>query len=109
MTAAGTFLGSALLALLAGSSVRRALTLGLYLVGSFLLLAGFFVGNRGRVRADTRATAGGVFGGLFAPRRVRGAEADEERETIGSSAILITLGVALLLLGVGVDGRHELV
>ena len=38
------------LGLLVGASVARSVSLGLTVVGSFLLLSGFFVGNRGPVR-----------------------------------------------------------
>lgn len=102
-----TLAGSAVLALLSGSPLRRALTLGLYLVGSALLIAGFFVGNRGRMRADSDTADGGPF--ALAGRRLRRATADEERESVSTSAICIALGVVLLVLAVAVDARHELV
>src|SRR5919109_4454575 len=38
------------LGLLAGASVSRSLSIGFYVVGSFWLVAGFFIGNRGPVR-----------------------------------------------------------
>lgn len=99
-----------LLALTASSSVRRALTLGFYLVGSFLLLAGFFVGSRGRARVDTgEGEQGGArLGSVRRARRVRAATADEQRETVGTSAIFIALGLILLAVGVALDAEHEL-
>lgn len=106
--AAVTLTGSALLGLLAGSPIRRALALGLYLVGSVLLIAGFFVGNRGRVRTDSDTLERGPFA-FFGARTLRRASEEEERESISTSAIFIALGVALLLLAVAVDARHELV
>jgi hypothetical protein len=45
-----TIVGSLAFGLLAGSSANRALTLGFYLMGCFLLISGFFVGNRGPTR-----------------------------------------------------------
>src|SRR6185312_9174433 len=48
--AGATALGSLLIGLLAGSGVWRALALGWYIVGSVLLISGFFVGNRGPSR-----------------------------------------------------------
>ena len=103
-----TLAGSSLLALVAGSPMRRAATLGLYLVGSALLIFGFFVGNRGRVRADSDTADRGPFGAL-AGRRLRRASEDEERDSVATSSIFIALGVALLVLAVAVDTQHELV
>lgn len=98
-----------LLAATGGSSVRRALTLSFYLIGSFLLLAGFFVGNRGRARIDTGEGEGaGAFGSVRRARRVRAATPDEQRETLGTSAIFIALGLVLLAVGIALDSEHEL-
>jgi hypothetical protein len=94
--------------LLLGASIRRAVSLTFYVVGSFLLVAGFFVGNRGRARAESDQTGyGGPLGGLAA-RKIRVATRDEERETVSAAAIFISLGVALLLVGVVVDAREQL-
>ena len=41
---------SALLGLLVGAGLERAIVIGFYLGGSFLLIVGFFVGNRGPAR-----------------------------------------------------------
>jgi hypothetical protein len=48
--AAGTVACSLAIGLATGSSISRALSIGFYLIGSFLLISGFFVGNRGPVR-----------------------------------------------------------
>lgn len=104
-----TVSGSLLLALAGGASPRRALALGFYLVGSFLLLAGFFVGNRGRARVE--APSGdhrGAFGSGLGARRVRAATSEEQQQTIGTSALFIVLGLVLLLGGVVADDQHEL-
>ena len=98
---------SGLFALIAGSSVRRALALGFYLVGSFLLIAGFFVGSRGRARPVTEDSDRGSFPFMSA-RKVRSATEEEERETISASAIFISLGVSLLVVGVMVDSQARL-
>ena len=97
--------GALLLGLLSGASPGRAISLGFYLVGSFLVLAGFFVGNRGPVRAqDDRS------GFLFlAPARRRWATAEEHRATIDDSAIFVALGFLLIVIGVAVDGRYDLI
>jgi hypothetical protein len=99
---------SGLFALVAGSSVRRALALGFYLIGSFLLIAGFFVGSRGRARPVSDENERGSLPFLSA-RRVRSATVEEERETISASAIFISLGVSLLVVGVVVDSQAQLV
>jgi hypothetical protein len=67
-------------------------------VGSFLLVAGFFVGNRGPVRASRE---GGV--PLFGSRFVRWATREELDESINASAVYVTLGVALILLGIAAE------
>src|SRR5687768_1474476 len=91
-----TALGAILLGALTGSSLQRAISLGFYLVGSFLVVAGFFIGNRGPVRAkDDR----GAFLFLF-PTRRRWATAEEHAATINDSAIFVTLGFVLIMLGV---------
>lgn len=96
---------SALLALAADAALLRAVSLGLYLMGSFLLIAGFFVGNRTALRADANPEDGarGVFN-----RRIRTATGQERSEAIATSGLLIALGVALLVFGVLADSRHDL-
>jgi len=105
---AGTAGGSLLIGALVGSALSRALTLGFYLVGCFLLLGGFFIGNRGPARA--RADAEGVVAPfpLLGSRRLRWATLREQDETINSSALLVGLGAILVFAGFIVDGRHSL-
>jgi hypothetical protein len=106
LAAAGsTALVAALLGLLVGSSIGRAVSLGLYGVGSFLVIVGFFIGNRGPIRArgDDAALLG-----LF-PLRRRWADAEEHAATINDSALFVSLGFVLILLGVAVDSRYDLV
>ena len=101
---------SLILGLLAGSSVNRSLTLGFYLVGCFLLVVGFFVGNRGPARVKGEDTVGPTV--LPIPgagaRRLRWATLSEQNETIGNSAIFISLGLILIVLGAAIDTRHSL-
>lgn len=99
-----TAVAAAALGALAGSSLARSVSLGFYLVGSFLVVAGFFLGNRGPVRAKDDE---GAFLGIFAVRR-RWAEADEHATTINDSALFVSLGFVLILLGVAVDSRYQL-
>jgi hypothetical protein len=91
-------------ALLLGASVSRAVSVGFYLVGSFLTIAGFFVGNRGPVRLKRDV---GV--PLFGSRIVRWATPEEREESINTSAIYVVLGFALIFLGVLADTRYSLV
>jgi hypothetical protein len=90
--------------LLAGESVSRSLSVGFYLVGSFLAIAGFFVGNRGPVRLKRDV---GV--PLLGSRFVRWATPEEREESINTSAIYVVLGFALIFLGVLADTRYSLV
>jgi hypothetical protein len=102
--AATTAAVSALLGLLFGSSLDRAISVGFYLVGCLLLVGGFFLGNRGPVRPKGEAGPS-----LLGPRFMRWATPDEHDETINSSAVFVTIGFVLLLLGVFVDSRVKLV
>jgi len=100
--------GSLLIGAIAGSSAARALTLGFYLVGSLLLLAGFFLGNRGPARVRSEEGGGGFFPILGGGRRLRWATLNEQDETINSSAVCVGLGIVLVFAGFLVDGRHSL-
>jgi hypothetical protein len=101
---------SLMLGLLIGSSVNRALTLGFYLGGCFLLVVGFFVGNRGPARVKGEDTIGPTM--LPVPgagsRRLRWATLPEQHETINNSAVFISLGLILVVLGAIIDTRHSL-
>jgi hypothetical protein len=101
---------SLLLGLLIGAGVNRSLTLGFYLGGSFLLVVGFFVGNRGPARVKGEDTLGPTM--LPIPgagsRRLRWATLGEQNETINNSAVFISLGLILVALGAVIDTRHSL-
>jgi hypothetical protein len=87
-----------------GASVSRSLSLGWYVVGSVLLISGFFVGNRG----PTRPQGEGFLGPFSLRRWVRWATPDEQRESISLSAVLVILGFVLIALGVLADTRYSL-
>jgi hypothetical protein len=114
-----TVVVSLVVGLLIGSGVDRALTLGFYFVGSFLLISGFFVGNRGPVRVKGEDLGEeGVSGASAAPmilpipgfsrRKLRWASLPEQNETINNSAIFIVLGLLLVFIGVAFDSNHSL-
>src|ERR1044072_3771519 len=100
---------SALFGTLIGASLDRAVALGFYGLGFFLLVSGFLVGNRGPPRA-TSETAGSSVLPLpgMGDRRLRWATLDEQNETINNSAIFIVLGLVLVLMRVVGDSHHSL-
>lgn len=97
---------SLLFGFLSGASPGRAVSIGFYLVGCFLLVGGFFVGNRGPARLKGDEDAGPF--GFGSRRRLRWATADEREDAINTSAIFVLLGFVLILLGVLADSRHDL-
>lgn len=102
---------SLLFAALAKESAGRAISLGFYLVGSFLLVGGFFVGNRGPVRLKKGEEDAGmpILGlPLMGRKGLRWATLEEREESISMSAILVTLGFVLILIGVAADSRVRL-
>lgn len=106
-TSALTAAASLLLGLAFGASSARSLSLGFYVVGAFLLVAGFFMGNRGPVRLKGEPGAEGLWG-FGSGRRVRWATPDEREEAINLSAVFVGLGFALILMGVAADSRYSL-
>lgn len=96
--------GGLVLAALGATSVERAISLGFYGVGAFLVLGGFLVGNRGPYRPGDTAREE-RFGG----RSLRRATPDDSRESINMSVLLSVIGFVLLALGVTIDSRFELV
>ena len=72
-------------------------------MGCFLLVAGFFIGNRGPVRMKNEEGTT-----LFGARVMRWASPEEREETINHSAVFVVLGFVLILLGVLADDRHRL-
>lgn len=110
LCSAVTVVGSVALGLLAGASLDRAISLGFYGLGCFLMISGFFVGNRGpaRVKSETAGWTMLPIPGIGS-RRLRWASLDEQNETINNSAVFIVLGVILVVIGVLVDSRHSLI
>jgi hypothetical protein len=110
LCSAVTVVGSVALGLLAGASLDRAISLGFYGLGCFLMVSGFFVGNRGpaRVKSETAGWTMMPIPGIGS-RRLRWATLDEQNETINNSAVFIVLGVILVVIGVLVDSHHSLI
>ena len=100
----GTAAIALLLALLAGWSVQRVVSVAFDLVGVFFLLVGFFVGNRGPVRLKGEASVP-----LFGQRRMRWATTSEREETLSDSAVFVSVGLSMILIGIAIDTRYELV
>jgi hypothetical protein len=89
---------------LAGASAARSLSLGFDLAGAFILLIGFFAGNRGPIRMKSEtATA------MFGQRLIRWASPSEREESLNFSAVLVTVGFVLIVIGLALDPRYSLV
>jgi hypothetical protein len=103
VVSAGIVVVSYLLGLALGSAPDRSISLGFYVVGAFLAFAGFFVGNRGPVRAV------GEDGGWKVGRGLRGASTEEQQESVAIGGLLAVLGFVLLAIGIAVDSRYQLI
>ena len=99
---------SLLIGLLVGGSLDRSLALGFYFMGCFLLVVGFFVGNRGPARVKSESAGPLMPFAMFGSRQLRWATPGEQNETIMSSAVFISLGVILIVIGTLIDSRHSL-
>jgi hypothetical protein len=98
---------SLVLGLLFDTSAARAVSLGFYLVGCFLLVAGFFMGARGPIRLRGDPGDEGPWG-LGRKRGVRMATPDERRDSTANTAIFVSLGFVLIVFGVIADSRFSL-
>lgn len=100
---------SLLFGLLAGGSLNRSLVLGFYLTGCFLLVCGFFVGNRGptRVKSESAGAVVVPFVGVGS-RNLRWASLREQNETINNSAVFVCLGLILVAVGIALDTQQSL-
>ncbi len=90
-----------------GSSVARSISLGFYLVGSFVLVSGFFMGNRGPARLKGPVGDEGPWG-ISPRRRLRWASAEERESALADSAVFVTIGLVLIVIGVVADTRYTL-
>src|SRR5207237_4629133 len=94
--------------LLIGASLDRALTLGFYLVGCFLLVTAFFVGNRGPARVKSETAEGGGMFPYFGTRHMRWATLNEQEDALNSSGVFVILGFVLVIIGALIDSHHSL-
>ena len=86
--------------------VDRAVSLGFYGLGTFLVILGFLGGSRGPLRSENDFSRGS---GLRAERRLRQATLDELHDSMNSAAVIIGIGLVLIALGVIIDSRYTLV
>lgn len=110
-TAAGVGAVAVLLGLAIGSPLQRALSVAYYIVGAFLIVLGFFAGNRGPLRgkiSDEDEPIAGLFGTGLALRGARRATGGEQRDTLATAAIFLFVGAWLILLGILADTSAEL-
>jgi hypothetical protein len=101
--AGGVFLVSLSIGLILGVSLNRAIAVGFEAFGCLLLMFGFFVGNRGPVRTKGEAAP------FFGPRFLRWATPDEFQSTIAESALFLVVGLLLIVIGLLIDSRYQLV
>jgi hypothetical protein len=88
-----------------GSSAARSVSLGLYLVGSLILVGGVLIGSRGPLRLRDAASGTPFWGS----RAVRWATEAEREEALNTSAVFVGVGLVLVALGVVADNRFSLV
>ncbi len=104
-----TVAGSALAGVIFGTSQGRAVSTGLYVVGSFLIVLGVFSGIRGPLRSDPDSERDTPFAGLLGlsifGSRVRTATGDERTDAVSTAALFIVIGFVLEIIGVAVDSR----
>ncbi len=105
-TAAGTAVASLAVGLVLGAGISRSLSVGYYIVGAFLLIFGFFVGNRGPVRVQGDPGFGML--GFFQNRQLRWATGHEQVESLSLSVVFVALGIILIVLGIVTDTRYKL-
>jgi hypothetical protein len=91
------------LAALLGLDVRRGLAVGYYLCGAGLCGLGVILGTRPPVRGVGRAGFIGL--ARWAGGGVRWATAEEHRDAPNFPALLLTIGVVLVAIGIAVDDR----
>ena len=104
-----TVVGSMLAGLLVGADLDRSVSTGLYIVGCFFLVLGFFSGVRGPVRPrgqdDEGEPGGNLFGVGLSGRGARTATSEERADARATTWLFISLGMALIVAGIVTDSR----
>lgn len=100
---------SSLAGLAVGADVDRAISTGLYLVGCFLVVLGFFAGLRGPLRpratVDEEHHGGQLFGVGISVKGARLSSREERADARATTWLFVGLGVAMVVAGIAVDGR----
>ena len=91
-----TVLASALLGLVSGGSIQRAIAVGFYVAGATLLAGCFVTGVRGPLRGVSKS---GETASTLGTRRVRRATPDERTEATRTAILLFFLGLFQIVLG----------
>jgi hypothetical protein len=100
----GTVVISILLGLAAGSSMGRAISVGLYVLGAALLVGSFVFGIRGPVRGVSKT---GETVPIVGARGVRHATGEERRESGRTSLFLFAVGLVVIVVGSLFDPVHK--
>jgi hypothetical protein len=86
-----------------GSSVPRAISVGWYCSGAFLLALGFIASSRGPSR---NADSGAWSPVTLRNRSLRWATRAEQEDSLRVSVLLVVLALLLIFLGMAADPRH---
>lgn len=100
----GTIVLSAVFGLAAGADLRRAISVGLYVVGAALLVGCFVVGVRGPLRGVSTT---GETVPLVGARGVRRATGDERSESARTAVLLFVIAISLIVIGSAFDPVHS--
>ncbi len=101
---------SVVVGVLLGADPRRSIALGLYGVGSLFIIVGVFYGVRPPVRTTGGGGSPGIFGSLAAGGGIaRWADKDDIEESLGLSAVFVSIGLLLIVIGIAIDPRTRLV
>jgi hypothetical protein len=104
-----TLAGSLLVGLLTHEPARRAVSVGMYAIGSLSVVLGLFHGIQPPVRAEGDGAGGGPFGPFARGSIARWATPAEHRDSEAASGLFVVLGLALLVVGLAIDGSHRIV
>lgn len=108
----GTGLVGGLIGLALGSGFVRSATVGMYVVGCFLIVLGLFAGLRGPIRPkgtdEDRDPLGSLFGYGLSASGIRHATADERADAKATTWLFFVVGGALIVAGALIDPHTSL-